>query len=219
MATVRPEFWVDLRGKKYPTWPGVLIALHEEGLLGIEVLVVQYPAEENGWTAVCQATVTMKGDGQREQVYTDVGDCNGKNASPEIAKAAIRMASTRAKGRAGRDAIALGATLFEELPAWDLEKEAGQDVQPRPATNAAPGAPAANGPSAMAAPRRPVLATRTPEIEAARSGAGWEGPSTVCSYHDCGRALAHNTEIMSLQKYKRPLCLDHMKALTAKQAA
>lgn len=115
MATIRDEYWVNLKGKKHPTWPGVLVALHENGLLGIEVTVLQYPTQENGMTAVCQATVTMKGEDGRELIYVEVGDASPANVGPQIAPHIIRMAATRSKGRAGRDALALGVALFEEL--------------------------------------------------------------------------------------------------------
>lgn len=130
MVKIRPEFYVNLRGKMYPTWPGVLVALHENGLLGIEVTPLQHPTEENGGTAICQATVTMKGEDGRELVFTEVGDASPRNCSPMIALAALRMAATRAKGRAGRDALACGETLREELPDDD---EASHNGHQRPA--------------------------------------------------------------------------------------
>jgi len=114
-ARIRDEYFVDLKGKPHPTYPGILIALHESGVLGIEVNVLQYPSAENQETAVCQATITMPGTDGRERIFTDVGDANPANTGSHIAVHLIRMASTRAKGRAGRDALALGVALFEEL--------------------------------------------------------------------------------------------------------
>lgn len=129
MAKVRDEFWVDLKGKRYPTWPGVLIAMHEEGLIGIEVTALQYPTAENGMVAICQATVTMRGDGTREQIYTEIADACPSNVNPRMAGAVLRLAATRAKGRAGRDAIALGDTLLEELPGdEEMERPNGHRV-------------------------------------------------------------------------------------------
>jgi hypothetical protein len=115
MAKIEDEYYVNLKGKRHPTYPGVLIALHENGLLGIEVNVLQYPSQENGQTAVCQATVTMKGGDGRELIYTEIGDASPANVGHHIAPHIIRMAATRAKGRAGRDALALGVALVEEM--------------------------------------------------------------------------------------------------------
>lgn len=134
MATIRDEYWVNLKGKKHPTWPGVLVALHENGLLGIEVTVLQYPTQENGMTAVCQATVTMKGEDGRELIYVEVGDASPANVGPQIAPHIIRMAATRSKGRAGRDALALGVALFEELgPDTDAPNGRSTHQEARPA--------------------------------------------------------------------------------------
>lgn len=123
MPKVKDEYWIELKGKRYPTYPGVLVAAHEEGLLGIEVQVLQYPTDDNQHTAVCQATVTMRGFDGRELVYTEIGDAGPKTCSPMIALASLRMAATRAKGRALRDAIALGVTLAEEIPDDEIQAE------------------------------------------------------------------------------------------------
>src|SRR5437016_6140330 len=51
-----------------------------------------------------------------ERVFEDVGDCSPQSTSPHLASAAVRLASTRAKGRCLRDALNIGQTMFEELP-------------------------------------------------------------------------------------------------------
>jgi hypothetical protein len=135
---IAEEYWVAVKGgKRHPTWPGVLVALHENGLLGIEVQVLQYPSQENGHQAVCQATVTMAGSDGRELVYTEIGDASPLNVGPQIAPHALRMAATRAKGRAGRDALALGIALAEELyegePPRAAPPRARHDPQDQPA--------------------------------------------------------------------------------------
>jgi hypothetical protein len=207
---IDPRFIVKLHGKEFILVAGLLDAGHKAGLAGIETEVIRELSNPEKQSWVVQATGTFAGE-TGPRVWSAYGDADPGNS--QMRGAYLRHAETRAVARMLRFATNTGLTAAEEL-------SGDEEGQPRPpATNVAPGAPAANGPSAMAAPRRPVLATHTPESEAARSGAGWEGPSTVCSYHGCARTLAHNTEIMSLQKYKRPLCLDHMKSLTAKQAA
>lgn len=65
-------------------------------------------------------------DGSR---FEDYGDANRGNTSTRVATALIRMASTRAKGRALRDAINVGQTMLEELP--DLEEDRGRAPAPQ----------------------------------------------------------------------------------------
>jgi hypothetical protein len=180
MAAIRDEYYVNLKGKMHPTWTGVLVALHENGLLGIEVTVLQYPAPENGNTAVCQATVTMKGEEGRELIYSEVGDANGTNVGHTIAPHIIRMAATRAKGRAGRDALALGVALVEELGA--------DDDSPRNAPAARTG-PAAGG----------MRAKHDPEDEAAQKG--------VCTV--CGVEVTPAVAQAALKKFHKVVCIEH----------
>ena len=96
-----PKFLVELSGRSYPLFAGILAEAHERGLKSITVELLQIPEEINGHTAICRATVVMKDD----SVFADIGDANPKNTSSRIATALIRMASTRAKGRALRDAV------------------------------------------------------------------------------------------------------------------
>jgi hypothetical protein len=105
------RFIVDLKGREYPTWGGVLDAATRAGLQKLSTVLVQVPAEENGHMAIVRATAEFA-DGR---VFEDLGDCSPRNAAPMIASAAIRMASTRAKGRCLRDAINCGMTMLEEI--------------------------------------------------------------------------------------------------------
>lgn len=114
------RFIIQLQGKNYVTYEGLLDEAHKMGLESIKVDVVQLPSEENNMTAVCRA-VAKAGD----KTFTDFGDASpvsvGQNLVPHI----LRMASTRAKARALRDMTNIGITAIEEL---DLsEKESGQD--------------------------------------------------------------------------------------------
>jgi hypothetical protein len=110
------QFIVNLSGKDHVVYAGLLSEAHERGLLAIETQVLQLPTEENGHTAVARAVVRMK-DGS---YFEEHGDANPRNVGARIATALIRMALTRAKGRALRDAVNVGVAMFEELP--DLEE-------------------------------------------------------------------------------------------------
>jgi hypothetical protein len=109
---IDPRFIVKLRDKEYPTWPGVLDAATKEGLKSLTTRIAQIPDPSNGNVAVVIARAEFE-DGR---VFEDVGDAGPQNCSPQIATAALRMASTRAKGRCLRDALNVGTTMFEELP-------------------------------------------------------------------------------------------------------
>jgi hypothetical protein len=111
MADPRNKDWiVNLQGKQYATWPWVLDEAHNRGFTGSKMELVQIPSEENGHCAIVKATMTLK-----TGCYEAYGDASPKNVNSKIATALIRMAETRAKGRALRDACNIGMTLKEEL--------------------------------------------------------------------------------------------------------
>jgi hypothetical protein len=118
------RFIIQLQGKNFVTYEGLLDEAHRQGLESIKVDIVQLPSEENNMTAVCRA-VAKAGD----KTFSDFGDASpvsvGQNLVPHI----LRMASTRAKARALRDMTNIGITAIEEL---DLgEKEDGQETPKR----------------------------------------------------------------------------------------
>ena len=102
---------VNIKGKKHPTYSGVLAKAHETGIVSIKTDLVQSPMEINAWMAICKATVEMK-DGT---VFEGIGDATPKNVNAMIAPHIVRMAETRAKGRALRDALNIAECLREEL--------------------------------------------------------------------------------------------------------
>lgn len=96
--------------KEVVTYPGLLSKAHEEGLARIETKLLQRPSEENGRTAIAKAFVeTAKGH------FEAIGDAAPDNVNSFIIPHLIRMAETRAKARALRDAVNIGIVSFEEL--------------------------------------------------------------------------------------------------------
>lgn len=96
--------------KEVATYAGLLARAHEEGLKSIQTELVQLPTPDNGRMAVAKAVVeTAKG------VYTGIGDASPDNVNRRIAPHIIRMAETRAKARALRDAVNIGVVSLEEL--------------------------------------------------------------------------------------------------------
>ncbi len=183
MVKIRDEYWVELKGRKHATYPGVLVALHESGLLGIEVTVLQYPTAENGNTAVCQATVTMRGDDGRELLFQEIGDASPANVGHHIAPHIIRMAATRAKGRAGRDALALGIALAEEF---------GPDAEEAPRTQQEPRRepPRARHDPQDQATRRPAAGAPDPAFQTAYLTERAERQGITCTADGCGALLS-----------------------------
>ena len=90
------RFMTNIKGKDFVLYAGVLDLATQKGLLKLEVELLQYPSKENGNEAICRAVAV----GKSGQVFSDIGDANPSNCHSMIAKHLIRMASTRAKGRA-----------------------------------------------------------------------------------------------------------------------
>jgi len=96
-------------------YAGVLDLATQKGLLKLEVELLQFPTKENGNEAICRAVAESK----TGEVFSDIGDANPNNCHSMIAKHLIRMASTRAKGRALRDMCNIGIACLEELADFD----------------------------------------------------------------------------------------------------
>jgi hypothetical protein len=96
--------------KDVVTYPGLLSKAHEEGLSKVETSLLQIPSDENARTAIAKAVVeTTKGR------FEGIGDATPENVNAFIIPHLIRMAETRAKARALRDAVNIGIVSFEEL--------------------------------------------------------------------------------------------------------
>ena len=114
------------QGKQYVLFAGLLDEAHNRGLRGIDTELVQVPTAENGNVAVVKATVEME-DGR---TFSGIGDASPENVGRNIAPHIIRMAETRAKARALRDAVNVGATALEELSDGDESGTAPSNYPP-----------------------------------------------------------------------------------------
>ena len=101
---------IERQGKRFVLYAGLLEEAHSRGLRSIETELLQVPSSENGEVAIVRAVVRME-DGK----FAGIGDASPQNVGRMIAPHLIRMAETRAKARALRDAINVGVTAFEEL--------------------------------------------------------------------------------------------------------
>jgi len=121
------RFMINIKGKDFVLYAGVLDLATQMGLLKLGVELLQFPTKENGKEAICRAVAESK----TGEVFCDIGDANPKNCNELIVKHLIRMASTRAKGRALRDMCNIGIACIEEIA--DFDDVIGSD-QPKKTT-------------------------------------------------------------------------------------
>ena len=105
---------IERQGKRFVLYAGLLEEAHNRGLRSIETELLQVPASSNGEVAIVKAVVRTE-----EGKFGGIGDASPENVNRAIAPHLIRMAETRAKARALRDAINVGVTAFEELGGED----------------------------------------------------------------------------------------------------
>ncbi|CAN5551129.1 hypothetical protein BH24ACT20_BH24ACT20_17300 [soil metagenome] len=137
---MRDEFMITRQGKQYVLFSGLLDEAHNRGLRGIDTELIQVPDDSNGNVAVVKATVEME-DGR---TFGGIGDASPDNVGRNIVPHLIRMAETRAKARALRDAVNVGATALEELSDGDdsgappANHSASRPQRPTPVQSAGP---------------------------------------------------------------------------------
>jgi len=107
---MREQYMIERQGKRFVLYAGLLEEAHSRGLRSIETELLQVPAKENGDVAIVKAVIRTE-----EGKFGGIGDASPQNVNRAIAPHLIRMAETRAKARALRDAINVGVTAFEEL--------------------------------------------------------------------------------------------------------
>jgi len=124
--------WVIKReGKDYVQYAGLLDLLHQEskGDFAIATRLEQAPTEANGGLAVVSATVTMG-----ERTASGLGDASEASVNRMMAPHLIRLAETRAKGRALRDLLNIGLVTVDELgpgAADEAPARSGSGAAPR----------------------------------------------------------------------------------------
>ncbi|HEY8283751.1 MAG TPA: hypothetical protein VIJ28_05145 [Chloroflexota bacterium] len=160
---MKKEFMVNRQGKDFVLYAGLLDQAHREGLKRITTSLIQAPSDSNGHLAICHAEVeTEKG------VFGGIGDASPENVGRMIAPHTIRMAETRAKARALRDAINVGVTALEEL--GDVEEDS---------SIYAPGRRPVRPMAALAQPAPVPVRPETPTVgEATEGGDGTSPPAT-----------------------------------------
>jgi len=106
---IDPKHMMKFQDKDYVLFVGLLNEAHEQGLKSIETELLKLPTKEDP-VAVVRATVTTE-----KGAFTGHGDAAPNSVNSRIIPAIIRMAETRAVGRAMRWATNIGITMYEEL--------------------------------------------------------------------------------------------------------
>ena len=154
---MRDEFMIMRQGKQYVLYQGLLDEAHARGLRGIDTELVQVPTAENGNVALVKAVVEMEAAEGSEgtRTFSGIGDASPENVGRNIVPHIIRMAETRAKARALRDAVNVGATALEELSDGDEGSAAPAGYPPPRGLQGAGKAAAPRGAGGSSQPARP----------------------------------------------------------------
>ncbi len=152
---MREEFIITRQNKQYVLYAGLLDEAHTRGLRSIDTDLLQVPDAENGNVAIVKAVAELpKVDRQTGEVMLDpetkkpimgrfsgIGDASHQNVNRGMTEHIIRMAETRAKARALRDAINVGAIPFEELTDADAAETPSQQSPRARSTGTGPSRP------------------------------------------------------------------------------
>ncbi len=128
-SKLNENFIINLQGKSFVTYEGLLDYAHQLGLESIEVEIIQIPNPDNNMTAICKATARTE-----DKTYTDIGDASPNSVTSTLVPHLLRMASTRAKARALRDLANIGMTAFEELSFDNSSEQAPRETTTEPPT-------------------------------------------------------------------------------------
>jgi hypothetical protein len=113
---MKKEYIIERQGKQFVLYEGLLNEAHQQGLCRVSTTLIQVPHPDNGNVAIVAAEVeTSKGS------FSGIGDASPGNVGRPIVPHIVRMAETRAKARAMRDAVNIGVTALEEL--GDLDEQ------------------------------------------------------------------------------------------------
>jgi hypothetical protein len=98
---------VKIHGQETIRYPGLLAMAHEQGLIELKAEFISVTE-----TLALAAAYAMFKDGRK---FWDAGDATPSNVRVQVKAHFARMALTRAKARALRDALNIGLVSLEEL--------------------------------------------------------------------------------------------------------
>lgn len=116
----KKKFSVNIKGKDAIKLEGLTAFAHEKGIWKFETDIIQFPSDQNGWTAICKTTVGgYDWDPTEDKLvrveYSDIGDANTTNCGAMVKASYIRMASTRSQARALRKYTNIDMVCSSEL--------------------------------------------------------------------------------------------------------
>ena len=103
---------IDIKGKDFVTYAGLLKKAHEKGLQSIEI--IESWVSEDMKKAWCKVIAKFIKD-KKEMFFDGFGSSTPENTGEMTQSHPVEMAHTRAKGRALRDYLNIGTAMIEEL--------------------------------------------------------------------------------------------------------
>lgn len=160
-AAINPAFVYERKGKRMAYYGGLLDAAHDNDTLSITTELIQIGTVANDRVFIVKAFVTTP-----KGTFSGYGDADPSNVSREMLPNLLRLAETRAKARALRDAINAAGVLLEgdaddDGPEYQPEQRAAASrpespafaepakpiIRAEPSLAPAPGPPRAGPPS------------------------------------------------------------------------
>jgi len=160
-SEMREEYMIERGGRRFVLYAGLLEEAHARGLRSIETELLQVPGAENGEVAIARAVVRTE-----EGKFSGIGDASPGNVSRTIAPHIIRMAETRAKARALRDAINVGVAALEELGDEEVAPEPARGETKSVESSRMPGSQAGEGKDEVPKEALPVTRKQLNYLEA-----------------------------------------------------
>lgn len=127
----KKKFSSNIKGKDAIKIEGLTAVAHKKGMWKFETDIIQFPSDQNGWTAICKTVIGgYDWDPIEEKIirveYSDIGDANVNNCGKMVAASYIRMASTRSQARALRKYTNIDMVCTSELS--DVVDEAPEPI-------------------------------------------------------------------------------------------
>lgn len=219
---IKPEHIINLKGKQFVLFAGLLAEAHANGLIAIETEVQTHLSDPKEQSWVVRAIARFK-TAEGEAVWSAYGD--GAPGNSQMKGAYLRHAETRAAARVLRMATNIGMCSVEEIgPDGATEDDpnggrAGVAVrvqqERRPAAREQ-----SSGQSAPVHPENPVVGE--PEEDPISRVVAEKYPpvgEALCAGRECGRELTmEELRDCAREKLSKPCCSDHLVAYLKKQA-
>ena len=109
------KFIINIKGKDFIRFEGLLDAAHNQGLCGVDTTLIQVPNKDNGMVAIVQAVSHFNTKNESVNSFSGLGDASPTNVNSMIVPHIIRQAETRSVARSLRLGTNIGMCSAEEL--------------------------------------------------------------------------------------------------------